>query len=81
LGDRATTSRRGGFWAIFRRAEYPDAQFLALFDPALLERSVQQTHYRFVWDGTVIKSVYDFGSGKEIKREDLLPADSGRQAA
>ena len=42
---------------------------------------MQQTHYRFVWDGTVIKSVYDFGSGKEIKREDLLPAGSGRQAA
>jgi hypothetical protein len=79
IGQRLLDAEASG--AVFRRAEYPDAQFLALFDPALLERSVQQTHYRFVWDGTVIKSVYDFGSGKEIKREDLLPAGSGRQAA
>jgi hypothetical protein len=79
IGQRLLDAGAPG--AVFRRAEYPDAQFLALFDPALLERSVQQTHYRFVWDGTVIKSVYDFGSGKEIKREDLLPAGSGRQAA
>lgn len=66
---------------VFRRAERPDAQFLALFNAALLERSVQGTHYRFVWDGTVVKSIYDFGSGREIKREDLLPGSSGREAA
>jgi hypothetical protein len=62
----------GTLGAVFRRAERPTAQFLALFDAALLERSVQGTHYRFVWDSTVIKSVYDFGSGREIKRGDLL---------
>lgn len=67
--------------AVFRRAERPDAQFLALFDAALLERSVQGTHYRFVWDGTVVKSIYDFGNGREIKREELMPGGPGREAA
>jgi hypothetical protein len=62
--------------AVFRRAECPDALFLALFDAALLERSVQRTHYRFVWDGETIKSVYDFGTGQELKRRDLLPRDA-----
>lgn len=67
--------------AVFRRAERPDAQFLSVFDAALLERSVQATHYRFVWDGTVVKSVYDFGTGREIKRGDLLVDDTSREAA
>lgn len=71
----------GASGAVFRRAERPVAQFIAVFDAALLERSLQRTHYRFVWDGTVIKSVYDFGSGWEIKREDLVPGSSGREAA
>jgi hypothetical protein len=41
----------------------------------------QGTHYRFVWDGTVIKSVYDFGTGQEIARGDLVPGNTGRNAA
>lgn len=71
IGQRLLDAGASG--AVFHRAERRDAQFLALFDAALLERSLQQTHYRFLWDGTVIKSVYDFGSGSEIKRGDLLP--------
>jgi hypothetical protein len=78
IGQRLLDTGASG--AVFRRAERPDAQFLALFDAALLERSVQETHYRFVWDGTVIKRLYDFASGGEIKREDLL-SGSGREAA
>ncbi|MBV8451577.1 MAG: hypothetical protein JOZ29_04810 [Deltaproteobacteria bacterium] len=34
----------GASGAVFDRAERPDADFLALFDATLLERSVQQTH-------------------------------------
>ena len=67
--------------AVFRRVERPNAHFLALFDAALLERSVQGTHYRFVWDGRMIRSIYDFASGREIKRSDLLSGDNGREAA
>jgi hypothetical protein len=78
IGQRLLDAGASG--AVFHRAERPDAQFLALFDAALLERSVQETHYRFLWNGTVIKSVYDFGSGTEIKRGDLLHG-AGREAA
>ena len=73
--------KAGASGAVFQRAECPDAPFLALFDAALLERSLQGTHYRFVWDGRVIKSIYDFGNGQEIKRGDLLAGGSGREAA
>jgi hypothetical protein len=78
IGQRLLDTGASG--AVFRRAERPGAQFLALFDAALLERSVQETHYRFLWDGTVIKRLYDFGSGREIKREELLPSGSGGEA-
>jgi len=72
---------KGAAGAVFRRAERPDAQFLAVFDPASVERSVQGTHYRFVWDGTVIKSIYDFSTGEKIMRGDLLRGSPGREAA
>jgi hypothetical protein len=73
--------RAGAPGAVFRRPEHPEGRFLALFDPTLLERSVQGTHYRFVWDGTVVKSVYDFGNGQEIARGDLVSGKTGRDAA
>jgi hypothetical protein len=79
IGKRLLDAGTSG--AVFRRAERADALFLAVFDAALLGRSVQGTHYRFVWDGKVIKSIYAFGSGKEIKRGGLLPGGSGREAA
>jgi hypothetical protein len=63
--------------AVFGRAERSDAELLALFDAALLDRSVQETHYRFVWGVIAIKTVYDFGGGREMKREELLPAIQG----
>jgi hypothetical protein len=72
---------RGLLGAVFRRPERPEDTFLAVFDPTPLERSVQSTHYRFVWDGTQINSVYDFTDAKEIKRSDLLAKDTGREAA
>jgi hypothetical protein len=72
---------RGSLGAVFRRPERPQDIFIAVFDTAPLERSVQSTHYRFVWDGTVIKSVYDFTDAKEITRGELLGQHTGREAA
>ena len=79
IGKRLLEAGTSG--AVFRRAERADALFLAVFDAALLGRSVQGTHYRFVWDGKVIKSIYDFGNGQEIKRGYLLAGGSGLEAA
>jgi hypothetical protein len=67
--------------ALFQKPNFPGASFLAVFDGSLLEPSVQGAHYRFVWDGKVIKSVYDFSSGEEISRGDLLTGDPTKEAA
>lgn len=64
---------KGVSGVLFHRPERPDAEFLSVFDGALLGRSIQGTHYRFVWDGKLIRSIYDFTSGEEITRSDLLP--------
>jgi hypothetical protein len=72
---------QGFLGVVFGRPERPRDLFLSVFDAAPLGRSVQSTHYRFVWDGKVIKSVYDFSTGKEIKRSELLAESNGREAA
>jgi len=38
-------------------------------------------HYRFVWDGKTVKSIYDFNKGDTILREQLLAASLGKNAA
>jgi hypothetical protein len=66
---------------LFCRPGYGDHRFLAVFDGGLLPRAVQGAHYRFVWDGQKVKSVYDFSDGKDILRGALLSPDIGRDAA
>lgn len=58
---------------VFHRPEFPSADALAVFDSSVLKPSVQSAHYRFVWDGVQIRSVYDFSSGEEMRRVELLP--------
>lgn len=53
---------------------------LAVFNGDVLNRSVQAEHFRFVWDGVRIKSVYRFDKGETIKAEELFK-DSVMQAA
>lgn len=72
---------RGESGVLFRRPRIPDGVFLAVFDQKLPERGLQATHYRFVWDGKFIKSIYDFTTGEAIPRSDLLPSGEGREAA
>lgn len=67
---------------LFCRPGFADHRFIAVFDGALLPRAVQGAHYRFVWDGEKIKSIYDFSDeGKEILRRELLAPDIGKDAA
>ncbi len=73
IGRLLVEGRSSG--ALTRRPEVPGARFLSVFDGAVLGRTVQGTHYRFVWDGKRIRSVYDFGAvGEAIPREALLGA-------
>ena len=65
---------------LFRHPTILGADFLSVFDPAaLVSKGVQATHYRFRWDGTRIPLIYDFGTGDDIRREDLFR--SGKRVA
>lgn len=57
---------------LFRHPDLPSADALAVLDPSVLRPSVQSAHYRFVWNGTQVSSVYDFSSGEEMRRQELL---------
>jgi hypothetical protein len=71
----------GSSGVLFCRPGFGERLFLAVFDGSLLPRAMQGAHYRFVWDGQKIKSIYDFSDGKEILRGALLASDIGRDAA
>lgn len=71
----------GAAGVLFLRPGFGNRRFLAVFDGAMLGRAVQGAHYRFVWDGRTIKSIYDFSSGSEILRSGLVGPDPGRNAA
>lgn len=71
----------GAKGALFFRPEQPQTLALAVFDNSVLGRTVQSSHYRFLWDGKVIRKIYDFMDGQEILREELLAGCNGRAAA
>lgn len=62
--------------ALTYRPQISAARFLSVFDRAVLGTTVQATHYRFVWDGARIKSIYDFEDKRDraIPRDAILPA-------
>lgn len=71
----------GAAGVLFCRPGFGGHRFLSVFDGSLLPRAVQATHYRFVWDGRTVRSIYDFSNGTEILRGELLGPDLGRDAA
>lgn len=70
LGDRLYKDDAKGI--LFHPPEHSRMLALAVFDSRVLGRSVQGTHYRFIWDGTRVSKIYDFSDGNEILREELL---------
>src|SRR5215831_2061642 len=66
----------GQFRCPFRRA----GTCLAIFNGDVLERSVQAEHFRFVWDGQRVRSVYSFDKGENFRADDLFK-DAGMKAA
>lgn len=71
----------GAKGVLFRRPELPNSLSLAVFDNRVLGRAVQSTHYRFVWDSQIVRKIYDFSTGLEISREELMAECEGRAAA
>ena len=61
---------------LFRTSERPSGVALSVLNGACLGRSLQATHYRFVWDGTKISVLYAFDDkGTEIDAQRLGGAD------
>jgi hypothetical protein len=71
---------RGARGALFRPLDHPSVLALAVFDRTALGRTVQAAHYRFVWDGSAVRTVYDFTDGSELARDDLMKSSTGLAA-
>jgi hypothetical protein len=65
LGEELLEAEIDG--ALFKCPVRPAGFCIAIFSGTVLERSVQAEHFRFVWDGTRIKSVYNFASAATIR--------------
>lgn len=63
---------------LFRPSERPSALGVAVLNRDVLGRAVQGDHFRYVWDGQRIRSLYGFRDGVTLRPEDLRsssPAD------
>lgn len=70
----------GAIGIIYRLPGFGEHRFLSVFD-GTVGRALQGAHYRFVWDGKTVKSIYDFSKGDTILRDDLLAGTLGKDAA
>jgi hypothetical protein len=64
----------GADGALFNCPVRPAGSCVAIFTGDVLERSVQAEHFRLVWDGRRIKSVYSFDKGENFRADDLFKA-------
>lgn len=62
----------GGNGALFSCPVRAAGTCIAIFNGEVLERSVQAEHFRFVWDGQRVKSVYSFDKGENFRADDLF---------
>jgi hypothetical protein len=60
---------------LYRPPERPSATAIAVLRGETLGRAVQGEHFRFVWDGTRIKTLYAFKDGVTIQPELLCLAE------
>jgi hypothetical protein len=56
---------------LFRPPERPTATCVAILNGSALDRAVQGDHFRFVWDGTKITTIYSFSSGRSYSPDQL----------
>lgn len=72
---------QGAKGVLFSPGDHPKMRALAVFNGGVLERTVQAEHYRFIWDGKTIVTVYDFQTGENIPRDELMAEFDARAAA
>lgn len=70
IGDRLVEAKVDG--VLFNCPERRGATCLAVLNGGVLERSVQADHFRFVWDGARILSVYSFSGKGTVIAADAL---------
>lgn len=70
------TAPQGVDGILFHTVERPSGLALSILNGACLGRSLQATHYRFVWDGSMISGLYAFDDkGTEIDPRRLSGED------
>jgi hypothetical protein len=76
--DLAERRRRGRLIAeagfdgvLFRPVERPSGLCVSVLKGDVLARAVQRDHFKFVWDGSRVSTVYSFGSSVQYSPEDL----------
>ncbi|UUY01306.1 RES family NAD+ phosphorylase [Sphingomonas sp. J315] len=70
IGDRLVKAQVDG--VLFNCPERSGASCLAVLNSGVLERSVQADHFRFVWDGARILSLYSFSGQGTVIAADAL---------
>jgi hypothetical protein len=70
IGEELLNAGANG--ALFRCPVRAAGTCVTIFKGDVLERSVQAEHFRFVWDGRRVKSVYSFDKGENFLAEDLF---------
>ena len=80
--DLAERRRRGRLIAdagydglIFRPVERPTGMCVSVLRGDVLDRAVQLDHFKYVWDGRRVSTVYSFGSGAQYSPDDLRGSD------
>lgn len=56
---------------LYRPVERPAGYCICVLRGEALERAVQRDHFKFVWDGSRVSTIYSFSSGKEYSPDDL----------
>ena len=61
---------------LFRCFDRPSAKCIAIIRGETLEKAVQGDHFRFVWDGNSIKTLYAFSNGMALRSDHLKGAET-----
>lgn len=61
---------------LFRCPDRPSTKCIAIINGQTLEKAVQGEHFRFVWDGSSIKTLYAFSNGTALRSDHLRGAEA-----
>jgi hypothetical protein len=79
IGQKVYLSGSAGI--LYRRADACSGRCVSVFRGDVLGKSTQSTHYKFVWDGKSITSVYNFTTGDTFRPGEIRAVAAERWAA